>query len=219
MNRVDVLAALRMVIGSSHLIVNEKLRKNALNNKAIGFYPMTPNDFISLTASSSDQDYIRKKAKPLEFYNDLIESGEIQVHPFLDYDKNGKIKRHEGRHRAQAVLNSGGNEFWVALYPDQKHRNYNTSDLPDQLKGQTSHYTLPVDHSRVEWIEANMEDNEVVASVIKPKATLKHKGYSIRLFDFSDHTDDEIITLINDAGADQGLKKSIGLKSYLNWSP
>lgn len=155
-----LIAALTRIVAGAEYQISDTQRKNALNHKAIGIYPFTPDEFLSLTAIGNDRAYIEKHAKDLDFYNQKVEEGESIVHPFLDFDpdKGGKVTGHEGRHRAQAVKNAGGDIFWVALYPNyvNKHRDYEESELPSQLIGQKSTYTVPIDHSKVDWVEGNM---------------------------------------------------------------
>ena len=135
-------------------------RKGALDYKAMGFYLMSPDDFINLTTGFKEKASVEESAKSLDFYNQKVEEGEILTHPFIDVDPNGKVKRHEGRHRAQAVKEAGGTEFLVAIYPDRKHRMYKESDLPETLTGQFTGFKLPIDASKFEWIEFNREDGE-----------------------------------------------------------
>jgi len=136
--------------------ISGRQKQNALDNKAIGLYPMSPKDFLNLTTGSKELKHIQDNAKSLEFYQGKVEEGDSLVHPFIDYDEKGKVLRHEGRHRAQAVINAGGGVYWVALYPDRKHRNYEESALPTTLRGQFGTGAVMIDHDKVEWIEFNM---------------------------------------------------------------
>ncbi len=85
------------------LIVTSKMIQSARGNKCCGILPIHPKDFLYLTTSSEAAlKEIQQSTKTLEQYNEWAK--EI-----------GQVQEHEGRHRAQAVLNAGGTKMLVAI--------------------------------------------------------------------------------------------------------
>jgi hypothetical protein len=110
--------------------------ENAVDAKSFGWVELHPKDFLALTTPDDEHlEMIKSNAKDVDFYN---KAGSI-VHPFLWFDlKSGKVDGHEGRHRAAAVLNSGGKTMKVALVAFNKSgaRDLLPEKLPSKLKGQ-----------------------------------------------------------------------------------
>jgi hypothetical protein len=111
------------------------------DNKAAGFIAMSPREFIALT--SPGEHWIAEEqgvAKPLDSYNRWAKEGVIRIGPFLKVDKaSGKVIGHEGRHRAIALMNAGGDEMLVsvALAEDgYARRGLGPDDIPRVLIGQ-----------------------------------------------------------------------------------
>jgi hypothetical protein len=80
---------------------------------------MPPGDFLSLAAPLKNRDDFRRDAQPLRDYNKWAKDGESTVMPFLRIDLaadgSGQVKAHEGRHRAAAILNAGGEWMRVGI--------------------------------------------------------------------------------------------------------
>jgi len=108
------------------LIVTPRMVSTARAFKALGFMPMTPKQFLTLTTDASDN--LLEHADDvldIEQYNKWARSGEILVPPFLEISLDGQLRHrkvkvgqvvsHEGRHRARSVLNAGGSHLMVAL--------------------------------------------------------------------------------------------------------
>jgi len=135
----------RYQILAAELKINERQVANAVSENSFGWAEMHPNDFLLLTTDDAvDLATIKNSAKEVEFYN---RAGSI-IHPFIGFDlKTGKLDGHEGRHRAAAVLKSGGTSLPVALYAryDGKYRpDVEPRHLPRVLKGQFSGVSVPV---------------------------------------------------------------------------
>jgi hypothetical protein len=100
--------------------------RNAKNAGAAWIVDMPPLLFLRLTEARQffeSTDGILQKAKPLAFYLAPELQREMTVHPLLDIDlKTGRVRAHEGRHRAAAVANAGGAWYRVAIYPKPHDR-------------------------------------------------------------------------------------------------
>ena len=159
-----LVTALRHVLAKTNELKISDRQKQVVNNeKGIGIYPMDPSDFLELSTTTSDFNVIVLLAKPLEFYNDPKIQKDMNVHPFLQFDETGKVNGHEGRHRAAAVMNAGGNIFQVALYPTPGHRDHVLEDLPTTLTGQFSSFQYDLDYDKMtDWMMGNFKGHRVV---------------------------------------------------------
>lgn len=107
------------------LIVTSKMIQSARGNKCCGILPFHPRDFLYLTTQSEAAlKEIQESAKTLEQYNEWAIKGGSQIPTikvsfdndrFGSYVKIGQVQEHEGRHRAQAILNAGGTKMLVAI--------------------------------------------------------------------------------------------------------
>lgn len=107
------------------LIVTSKMIQSARGNKCCGILPLHPKDFLYLTTSSEAAlKEIQQSTKTLEQYNEWAKEGGSQIPTikvsfdndrFGSFVKIGQVQEHEGRHRAQAVLNEGGTKMLVAI--------------------------------------------------------------------------------------------------------
>jgi hypothetical protein len=133
------------------LVVSKRAYEVARGNKIQMIVEMSPHKFLTLTADAQQRDSIVQRAQSVDFYNDLMNKGEILVMPFLVIDlKNATIVGHEGRHRAAALIKMGSDVMTVGIkmIPSekevQKYRytrqnseySLNSSDFPPVVKGQ-----------------------------------------------------------------------------------
>lgn len=151
--KIAKLAARFIKIGSEknkdepddvHLLIkpNEDQKNNALDVKTNWIIDIDPSLFLDLTTDDGLTKWeIINKSKPLEYYL----SAPTVVHPFLIIDKDtGKIKGHEGRHRAAATLLRKGTYFRVAIQLRPGGRNYRPKDMPIIWIGQFNSKTYDV---------------------------------------------------------------------------
>lgn len=140
-----------------NLITSPRAYEVAKGNKIQMIVVMSPHKFLGLTTDSKDRDIIIKNSQSVDFYNQLMDKGEILVMPFLDIDlKTCTIVGHEGRHRAAALIKMGVDEMTVGIKmrPSEKEvqkykytRNnseysLNSSDFPPVVKGQYAGTTV-----------------------------------------------------------------------------
>jgi len=129
----------------------EEQRKNAIDSKAIGFYPIKITDFLSLTTTKEQYNEILKKKHKL--------SPSYAILPFVAFDvKTGKVTGHEGRHRAANMYQEGKTEMLIALYPEPKHRDWkeDLSQLPSFLYGQSAAVKIPLNKKNIEIVYQNI---------------------------------------------------------------
>lgn len=83
---------------------------------------MSPTDFLKLTASPEDLEYIRARDFPQDRETFVGDGGDEEQlgrfsMPFLKVVwPSGRVKGHEGRHRALMIQRQGGNSFPVAIF-------------------------------------------------------------------------------------------------------
>lgn len=108
------------------LVVTREQLARAKTNKATGYIWMRAIDFLALTTTTDEVNWLQSVAgRPVEdinFYNRLALDGEITVMPLLEVNADlnekgpiGQVVGHEGRHRAAAVLYAGGPEAVLAV--------------------------------------------------------------------------------------------------------
>ena len=145
------------------LMISDLQRQNAKDNVSQAIVHMHPNHFLQLTTGSSlAKEQIKRNAQPLENYNKYSgPGGDSIVHPFLrvqlDDKGGGTVSGHEGRHRAAAVLNAGGNSMPVAIqlrpHRDMKKEKYDLGydkHMPDHLTSQFNpHLTIAKSNFKV----------------------------------------------------------------------
>jgi hypothetical protein len=114
------------------LPINDTQKSNAVSQKSSWIVDMDPSLFLDLTTPDGFSKFdVINKAKPLEFYMSSEVNNNIAVHPFLYIEKeSGKIRGHEGRHRAASVLLRRGKYFRVALQLKPETRSYRPKDMP-----------------------------------------------------------------------------------------
>lgn len=103
-------------------------------NKAAALVYLHPSDFLKLTTlDDASRDSIIAESKSLIEYNAFTHARASIIPPHLDVEIKGKdagkILGHEGRHRAAAVLKSGGTRMPVFLIP--KVNGYSVRTVPD----------------------------------------------------------------------------------------
>lgn len=114
-----------------HLFIkpNEGQKRNAVDLKSNWIIDIDPSVFLDMTTSDGLEKWeIINRVSSLK---DLLTQERI-VHPFLVIEKeSGKIKGHEGRHRAAAtLLKAKGSLFRIALQLRPGGRNYRSKDMP-----------------------------------------------------------------------------------------
>lgn len=102
------------------LIITQEHLQQMKGNKACGYVYMNPAHFIQLTVTNDAEDQrIMNECLPLEEYNEMARQGKNIIPPFLYVECQqpplGKIKGHEGRHRAAACIKAGVKLFPVFL--------------------------------------------------------------------------------------------------------
>lgn len=137
---------------------------------------MHPLDLLELTTSSdAHMEEIaarrpdRKGTKlTLDDYNRFTEEGAANVPPLLRVDReSGRVKAHEGRHRAAALYREDRDALmWVAVevledgyavyyeeepYPSMKRRYLDDGDVPDLFVGQFRTTSVEIDPSTM-WL-------------------------------------------------------------------
>lgn len=127
-----------------------------------------PLDFLKLTTMAADNYDFRDQAQPIRNYNSYAKSGSSSVLPFImvDLAKNGsgRVRAHEGRHRAGAILNAGGEWMRIGIQlrsyegyesefarADLARHGHHTSNIEYQL----SQADLP------EWIRSQYDPHMV----------------------------------------------------------
>jgi hypothetical protein len=98
------------------LLVTNKNIRQAMSNKSIGYFKMSPREFLLLTTRRSPEQWIESEdaedqIQTVEQYNNWQRDGSSIHMPWLDVTYNGsargKIVGHEGRHRAAALIQAG----------------------------------------------------------------------------------------------------------------
>jgi len=116
---------------TGRLRYSQKHVKQAGYNKNQMVVIMDPNEFLKMTTKTDeDIEDIKQNARSLLFYNrEAKPGGDILIMPFLNIEvelhsngqaRIGRIKGHEGRHRAAALIAKGGREFPVSIKLDPK---------------------------------------------------------------------------------------------------
>ncbi len=162
------------------LTITQRMIDSAKDNKAAGLLRMRPEDFLFLTVGSDDHhDMIKRHTQPLDQYNEWAKQGVIINMPSLKISCDGdafgqrvevgKVLSHEGRHRAQSIINAGGNYMIVAITAafggyarykihegpeDMKQRYIRASDFPATWYGEFQHHrklTVDLSNMRSLW--------------------------------------------------------------------
>jgi hypothetical protein len=138
----------------SGLLVTEAQLKNARSRYAYGIYPMDVGDFLKLTTSNHKEvGELCAEALDLSLYNAFGASGETQVMPMLQIEHStGKVKGHEGRHRACALINDGKNVIHVALYflDDEYYKIRSPETIPTMIHGEFGRGSLFLSPSKIQ---------------------------------------------------------------------
>lgn len=151
-----------------------QLRRAASNKMQIHAI-MPAEDFLRLTTKNqAGIDYIKGEAKSLLQYNRWSKQDEIMVMPYLTVyllpDGTGKIRGHEGRHRAAAVLAKGGTELPLMIEIVSQHvmpkghldprgltdraYSYTADDLPPMIEAEFTTMRYPT--SRIKIVDPDM---------------------------------------------------------------
>ncbi|MFA6135543.1 MAG: hypothetical protein WC869_16135 [Phycisphaerae bacterium] len=106
---------------ASKLLLTDEHVRQARGNKAVAIIWMSPQDFLSLTTTLNDTRWAKqvsdRAVQPLEKYNAYAAEGETIIMPRLDVELGtGNVTGHEGRHRAAAVMNAGGDMLPVSIH-------------------------------------------------------------------------------------------------------
>ncbi len=146
--------------GRTHLKLNKGVANLAASNYAALLAVMDPMDFIRLTCKTEKEvETVLSNAKVgLDDFNASIDPDFSYTQynaPFLDISwPDGRVRKHEGRHRAARVAKAGGKKFPVAIFfvdrgyiyrahPDRGQGDdgwnpdpWHVEDMPAQLIGQ-----------------------------------------------------------------------------------
>lgn len=135
------------------LTITQHMKDRARVNKGCCLVDMSCEHFIYLTTEHAEQWKAAEAANTysLAQYNEWVARGDCDTIPYLDVDiKTGKVKGHEGRHRALASLLAGHRRMLVTIFlkdgyssvyhkwdADSNTKRYFTSaDCPRALIGQ-----------------------------------------------------------------------------------
>jgi hypothetical protein len=129
---------------ASPLRVSPQMKHWIWNEGAAATYTLRPEDFLALTVESLDElRGIQKKAKEkggIDFFNSDEVHNDMKVHPFLEVYPSGRIRKHEGRHRAASLLMNKEDAYEIALIlVDENGRireGAPMEDVPQELIGQ-----------------------------------------------------------------------------------
>lgn len=149
---------------SETLIVTPVHLRQMRANKAIGTMVIRPQDFIALTTPNQNSaQEMEESVLPISKYNEYAREGENIIMPFLQVSytqgkeakhKLGKVRDHEGRHRALAlikehesnmiigiILSDRGHsmyreENWNSKTRTHSARDLTVADIPDIFIGQ-----------------------------------------------------------------------------------
>jgi hypothetical protein len=96
--------------GKPMLLVTKEMMRQSRGNKVCAIFMMSAMDFLTLTTrGQGDIDHIMADAAPLATYNKAAREGNIILMPWLDVERDsGKVRGHEGRHRAAALIKAAG---------------------------------------------------------------------------------------------------------------
>lgn len=90
-------------------------KKQALGNGYHFIVEMDPNEFLTLTTSNADElERIKQSCLSTDEYNKFADTGENIHMPMLDI-YGGKVRSHEGRHRAASLVCKDGARIKVAI--------------------------------------------------------------------------------------------------------
>jgi hypothetical protein len=148
------------VASSYGLVVTEEHKRQMIGNKACGYIYMDPANFLKLTTTGQrEEEEIFRDAKPLNDYNKFARMGDNILPPFLYIECKepplGKVRGHEGRHRAAACVKAwvkhmpvflvakfdGISQWQLKKYPNDPSKRFEmryieASDFPEYLVGQ-----------------------------------------------------------------------------------
>ena len=157
--RVQSAAVLAMPLN-----ITPKMGRWIWNTGAAGTYTIDPKSFIRLTSQDEHEfQEILKSAKSLDFYNSPEVQADMKMHPFLEiYQSNGRIRKHEGRHRAAALIHNNETKYEIAIIlVDDKGRVLEgapVSDIPTEWTCQyDSSKKYSVDASKLNAVKERAE--------------------------------------------------------------
>ncbi len=104
-------------------------------NRVVALYTLDPLAFLRLTCNSyftlgfTEVDWFLWSTRPLSFYQSTKVQDSMVEHPFLELDREGRVVRHEGRHRAAAIKKAGGDTYEIAILSEY--------GVPDRIVAQS----------------------------------------------------------------------------------
>jgi hypothetical protein len=114
-----------------------------------GVYRMPIDDFLEMTTKAGDKELAGsfKHRTHKEFADFIKKNPDEASSQYLNYDMDGNVIGHEGRHRAIAAKTAGYDDIDVVLsrYPSNA---YNTAELPEKLSGQFKNAKVKLDPVR-----------------------------------------------------------------------
>jgi hypothetical protein len=129
--------------GLDGLLVTPQQVKAAKDNKAAAIVAMPAQDFLALTTYAHHRAEglvnFKRRALPLDEYNRYSREGETIIMPNLLIDRTtGRVRGHEGRHRAIALIAAEGPEATlpVALRVTESEWPPVARSIPKVLRGQ-----------------------------------------------------------------------------------
>lgn len=137
----------------------------------LGTFWINPIDFLRLTTNSEDQIYeFLLNAPKLSFFNSDEINGDMNAHPMLEINEDGKITGHEGRNRAAAVFNAGGKKYPISIHTYKRD-----FKLPSRIFPQFNQETPPLETKSLnqffyDYKKANKEMGEYLKNYPAPSA-------------------------------------------------
>jgi hypothetical protein len=130
-----------------------------IDYEPIALYDIDPIEFLKLTTSSQEEldSFLEFFKKDVKFFKSSEVQKDMQIPPFLIFNGDGKIVKHEGRHRAAAINGQGGSKFRILLAADECKKLFTKYGwrwkrkipVPKELYGQFNNYRHKVDFSRI----------------------------------------------------------------------
>ncbi len=131
---------------------NKRQKEQAIDIKVNWIIDIDPKEFLKLTLDTEPGHYPRMdniEPQPLETYKSPEYQADMRVHPMLLIDKDtGKIRAHEGRHRAAAVMQAGGKWYRIGVQfrgENGSDRNFRPENMPKTWRGNFSSYSVNID--------------------------------------------------------------------------
>lgn len=131
---------------------NKHQKAQAVDVKVNWIIDIDPKEFLKLTVDDKPGHYPRMDnidPQPLDRYKSPEYQADMRVHPMLLIDKEtGKVRAHEGRHRAAAVMKAGGKWYRIGIEFRGEYgssRNFRPEQMPRVWHGNFTNYVANID--------------------------------------------------------------------------